>query len=169
MMMMMDDDDGGASQSVRRRPPRPPRSIPSPFRPNPLTLTLTLPQSFSGQSGGDTGSSRNSSGSSTGATHGATPALSQAREVLAAAAGRASSSSCRGYVSVNCLQTFPRRCSGGRRGEAAPGGYGSAVVDVMGEGMETLTLPKLVVQGSGLEEVRARAEGYGVLARLREP
>lgn len=46
------------------------------------------------------------------------------------------------------------------------GEYGSAVVDVMGEGMETLTLPKLVVQGSDLREVRAREEAYEVLGRL---
>lgn len=48
------------------------------------------------------------------------------------------------------------------------GGYGSAVVDVMGEGMETLTLPKLVLQGDGLNEVSPRAEAYRVLARLGE-
>ena len=38
----------------------------------------------------------------------------------------------------------------------------------MGEGMETLTLPKLVLRGDGLEEVGARQEAYRVLARLGE-
>lgn len=65
-------------------------------------------------------------------------------------------------MSASCVQTFPR--GGGSRG----GGYGSAVVDVMGEGMETLTLPKLVLQGSGLEVVDARGEAYAALARLGE-
>lgn len=53
---------------------------------------------------------------------------------------------------------------GGVRGGKV-GGYKSAVVDVMGEGMETLTLPNLVLQGTGLEDVNARDEAYRALAR----
>lgn len=63
----------------------------------------------------------------------------------------------------------PPGAAGQQSGGSAPargGGYGSAVVDVMGEGMETLTLPKLVLQGDGLEAVGPREEAYGVLARL---
>ncbi|CAM9210784.1 unnamed protein product [Ectocarpus sp. 12 AP-2014] len=115
------------------------------------------PVTFSGQSGGHSNSTL---ASAVGAAP--PPALAQARAALAAAAGRASCSSRAGHVSASCVQTFPR--GGGSRG----GGYGSAVVDVMGEGMETLTLPKLVLQGSGLEVVDARGEAYAVLARLGE-
>lgn len=45
-------------------------------------------------------------------------------------------------------------------------GYGSAVIGVMGDGMETLTLPKLVMQATGVEEASVRAEAYACLARL---
>lgn len=116
------------------------------------------------------------------------PALAQARRVLAAAAvGRTGCSSGGVNISASCVQTLPRGsggggCSGGGGGGSTSGGfngrqgggkragggggYGSAVVDVMGGGMETLTLPKLVLQGSCLEEVGARAEAYAVLRRL---
>lgn len=103
------------------------------------------------------------------------PLLARARASLAAAATSAAVS--RGKVAANCMQVAKRGGTGaggrgGRAGEggggaADTGGYGTAVVDVMGEGMETLTLPKLVLQGSGLEDVVAREEGYAVLARLR--
>lgn len=114
------------------------------------------------------------------------PALTQARGVLAAAAAGRASCSFRGTnVSASCVQTLPRGSSsgrsgafqgvGGRQGGGGGGGklvgageYGSAVVDVMGGGMETLTLPKLVLHGSGLREVGAREEAYAVLGRLGE-
>lgn len=127
---------------------------PSP-RPSPRPPVLPA-QSFSGQSGGHSNSALASA-----VGPAPPPALAQARAALAAAAGRASCSSRAGHVSASCVQTFPR-------GGDSRGGYGSAVVDVMGEGMETLTLPKLVLQGSGLEAVDARGEAYAVLVRLGE-
>lgn len=53
------------------------------------------------------------------------------------------------------------------RGGSRVGGFKPAIVDVMGEGMETLTLPSLVLHGSSLEDVSAREEAYRVLARAR--
>lgn len=53
---------------------------------------------------------------------------------------------------------------GGARGGEV-GGYKPVVVHVMGEGMETLTLPNLVLHGSGLEDVSVREEAYRVLTR----
>lgn len=114
----------------------------------------------------------------------------QARRTLTAAAvGRASRSFRGANISASCVQTLPRGSSsssssgggGGRSGafqrvggrqaggkRLGGGDYGSAVVDVMGGGMDTLTLPKLVLRGSGLERVGAREEAYAVLGRLGE-
>lgn len=150
------------------------------------TRSLPFSQSFSGHTGGNSTSGTLASAAGQPPPH----ALAQARKALAAAAGRASSSCRGGNIAARCVQTIPRGNGGsssgggglgappgaGRSrqqqagGSASAGGgrYGSAVVDVMGEGMETLTLPKLVLQGDGVEEVGAREEAYGVLARLGE-
>lgn len=145
-------------------------------------LLFPFSQSFSGHVGGN-----GTSGALASAAGPAPPpVLTQARRALAAAAAGAETSLRGGNVSASVVQTIPRggggglgivngtvRLQGGGVGAGGPavvggGGYGSAVVDVMGEGMETLTLPKLVLQGDGLEEVGAREEAYGVLARLGE-
>lgn len=96
------------------------------------------------------------------------PVLATARASLAIAASDASSSACRGIIAAGCVQVVKRGSggSGGKQG-MSKGAYGSAVVDVMGQGMETLTLPKVVLQGSTLENASAREEGYRVLGRLR--
>lgn len=67
------------------------------------------------------------------------------------------------------MQVFKRGGDGGGgvRGGSRVGGFKPAIVDVMGEGMETLTLPNLVLHGSSLEDVSAREEAYRVLARAR--
>lgn len=68
-----------------------------------------------------------------------------------------------------CVQVLKREgdgWGGGGGGGGRLGGYRSAVVDVMGEGMETLLLPSLVLHGNELEDVGAREEAYAVLGRL---
>lgn len=150
----------------------------SPFPPPPPQLPFSV-QSFSGQAGGsDSSGGGGALASTSGPAPPRPPALAQARRVLAAAAvGRTGCSFRGGNISASCVQTLPRgsgsgSTSGGfneRQGvgmRIGRGEYGSAVVDVMGGGMETLTLPKLVLQGSCLEEVGARAEAYAVLRRL---
>lgn len=104
------------------------------------------------------------------------PSLAAAHSSLAAAARRASSA--RGNISATCVQIVKR--TGGASGnpstfgfearagsKRAGGSYGSVVVDVMGEGMETLTLPKVILQGTDVENLEAREEAYSVMARLR--
>ncbi|CAM9242263.1 unnamed protein product, partial [Sphacelaria rigidula] len=89
------------------------------------------------------------------------PQLLSARDVLEAAVKRVTST--RGTkIAANCVQVD--NTTSARGGEQ---GYGSAVVDVMGDGMETLTLPKLVLQASRVEDSSVRSEAYACLGRLK--
>ncbi|CAM9484058.1 unnamed protein product, partial [Laminaria digitata] len=128
------------------------------------------PVAFSGQAFSQSGSGNSALASA--ARSSPHPLLASARASLGAAATLAGKA--RGKIAASCVQVVKRAggdggSGGGGRGGARggrAGGYKPAIVDVMGDGMETLTLPNLVLHGSGLEDVGAREEGYGVLARL---
>lgn len=103
---------------------------------------------------------------------GAVTSLTAARSLLAQRANAT-----RGNISATCVQIIKR--TGGSSGnpstfgfearagsKRAGGSYGSVVVDVMGEGMETLTLPTVTLQGSDVQNLEAREEAYSVMARL---
>ena len=110
---------------------------------------------------------------------GQAPLLVAARSALAAAAQGVSSS--RGNIAATCVQvvkgaggasgnsvTFGLEAGAGAAGSKREnGGYSSVVVNVMGEGMETLMLPKVVLQGTDLQDAEPRKEAYDIMARLR--
>lgn len=105
----------------------------------------------------------------------ATSPSAKARLALAASALKVATS--RRKITALCLQVIRRWPSSGSvlgrsskdRESGTQPEYGSAHIDILGEGMETMTLPALMLQAKSVVETSIRAEAYSCLDRLKRP